>query len=358
VSSRAELEQLLEANPYDAETYRVYADVLQQEGDPRGELIQLQLAGEDAAAKQLIERRSDELLGPLVDFARDIPNGERIWWRFGFIHKLRVQNDMAGELARVRAHPSGRFLVELEIGCSGIMDANLKRVVALLAEQPPPTLRVLKLGIPWRPDPDFNFWFQGDDISALWPRLPQLRRLVVNGGLYGLGELDLPELETCSIQTGGLNPGNASAVARGVLPKLEFLEVCGDHDDSIETVYLRNGISTVSRTAGTFADIAPLLERTDLPRLRHLGIRNSLFTDEICGALASSALLSQLDELDLHRGTMTDAGARALAANPAAFAHLRRLDVSRNMLSQDGIAAIARLCRRVVTDRQDNARRR
>ena len=75
----------------------------------------------------------------------------------------------------------------------------------------------------------------------------------------------------------------------------------GDHDDSIETVYLRNGRATVSRTNGTLADIAPLLARTDLPKLRHLAITKTLFTDELVASLVKAPIVHGLDTL---RGQM------------------------------------------------------
>jgi uncharacterized protein (TIGR02996 family) len=40
----------IRTNPADDRTRLVYADVLQQRGDPRGELIALQLAGDSSAA--------------------------------------------------------------------------------------------------------------------------------------------------------------------------------------------------------------------------------------------------------------------------------------------------------------------
>jgi len=362
--TREELERAIDGDPYDAQLYAVLADLLQRDADPRGDLIALQLAAErnpelvgDAAS--CFKRHADRFVGELAPIARD-GNGETLRWRFGFIHGLRVQGDggvpgprsMADKLARVRAHPSGRFVTELALGPSGFEDAELTAAIAALAAAPPRALRMLHFGCVPRRDPSLNFWHMGDALDGILSVVPQLRRLVVNGGRYWVSSLDLPELRTLSFQIGGLNPTTARTIARARLPKLTFLEVTGDHDDSIETLYIRNGRSTVSRTSGTFAHIAPLLVRTDLPNLRHLGIPKALFTDEICAALPRAALLRQLEVLDLSHGFMTDDGARALAADPGAFSHLHRLDVSNNYLTRAGVAAVAGLARRVITSGQ------
>src|SRR5947209_4016867 len=79
-SSRREvLEAALVADPDDVATHRAYADLLTEEGDPRGELIAVQLALEDSARppeerKRLRHREQNLLaahgrdwLGPTAD---------------------------------------------------------------------------------------------------------------------------------------------------------------------------------------------------------------------------------------------------------------------------------------------------
>src|SRR5262245_11570952 len=90
--------QILE-RPDDREKYAVYADWLTERGDPRGELIQLQLKIEDKSvgAKERTEMRAREakvlaehaqtwlgaLAGPLLDV------GEQEGWQFGYRHRWR-----------------------------------------------------------------------------------------------------------------------------------------------------------------------------------------------------------------------------------------------------------------------------
>jgi hypothetical protein len=102
----------------------------------------------------------------------------------------------------------------------------------------------------------------------------------------------------------------------------------------------------------TLADAEALLARGDLPRLSSLGLRNTSFTDELCGVLADGRLLPQLTRLDLSMGIMTDEGAAALAAHKAAFKHLAVLDVSDNYLTSAGLAAVKRIAGSVVSTKQ------
>ncbi|MEZ4318619.1 MAG: TIGR02996 domain-containing protein [Myxococcota bacterium] len=92
VAARAELDGLRQAvfdAPDDADLRRVYADALSELGDPRGELILLQLAEAEGTAdrrsrarvKALLEAHESEWLGPMhAVFSK----GERVWDR-GFL---------------------------------------------------------------------------------------------------------------------------------------------------------------------------------------------------------------------------------------------------------------------------------
>lgn len=101
-------------------------------------------------------------------------------------------------------------------------------------------------------------------------------------------------------------------------------------------------------------DVEPLLRRVDLTHLAHLGLMNAAFTDNICRALTESSIAPQLHELDLSLGTMTDAGAEALA-RARAFPKVTRLDGSRNYVSDDGIALLREVFPEVIAEDQREA---
>ena len=61
-----EIEKALIADPTNRQAFAMLGDWLQEQGDPRGELISLQLGNKDKQAKALIEKHADYFLGPLA----------------------------------------------------------------------------------------------------------------------------------------------------------------------------------------------------------------------------------------------------------------------------------------------------
>jgi len=112
VSSRDGLEAALAA-AWDRETLAVYADHLQAEGDPRGELIVLDLELASRSTPELVARRSSLLsawLGPLV------PSDPHVSWigdsfRFGFVEDLVLEAPLdADRLAAILGSPLAPYL--------------------------------------------------------------------------------------------------------------------------------------------------------------------------------------------------------------------------------------------------------
>ena len=86
-----------------------------------------------------------------------------------------------------------------------------------------------------------------------------------------------------------------------------------------------------------------ILAAEGLTNVRHLGLMNAIFTDDICAALVDSKILPQLETLDLSMGCMTSAGVETILASKRAFAHLKKLDVSDNAIA-DNLAERPRAC--------------
>jgi hypothetical protein len=181
-------------------------------------------------------------------------------------------------------------------------------------------------------------WFHVGDLGPLWPAVPQLQSLIVQGGDFELGAIDLPQLTHAEFRTGGLSAASAQAIATARWPRLEQLEVWYGDDNYGGTA--------------TLTDASALLDRGDLSRLTALALRNTAFTDDLIRVLVASPLLAQLTRLDLSMGIMTDDGARQLAVHKAAFAHLAELDVSDNYLSADGLAALHGVANQVISRSQ------
>ncbi|MDQ3370899.1 MAG: TIGR02996 domain-containing protein, partial [Myxococcota bacterium] len=350
----SELERTVADDPEDREAYLVLADYLQGQGDPRGELIVLQLRGEDdprahKAAQKYFDVHHEAMLGPLVPHQK--VHGHRaadaFTWRRGYIQRARLstledeERSAAELLELVLRLPSGRFLAELTIGFDGSFDSGLERIVELLAEHGAPALRKLHLGDFVYPDECELSWFEVGDISGVWRALPRLRHLIVQGGTFDLGTIEHPTLERLEVRTGGLSAVNAAALTAARCPALRHLDVWyGTENYGWD---------------GSFAAVEPLLARTDLPALRHLGLRNAEFTDEACRALVTSPLLRQLEVLDLSLGTLSDDGAQTLAAHRDALRHLRVLDVSKSFLTDAGRAVLRGICAQVIDTEQQDA---
>src|SRR5262249_39763431 len=103
---REAFEQAILDNPDEVANYAAYADWLTEQGDPRGEFIQVQLALEDETVtgkkrqqfnrreQALLEKHESEWLGELEPFlGSSIAHGDILpeyAWRRGFLDALRV----------------------------------------------------------------------------------------------------------------------------------------------------------------------------------------------------------------------------------------------------------------------------
>lgn len=343
---------ILEA-PDNVDAYLVHADWLQSQGDPRGELIMLHHAATQAQgaralelktqAEQLIARHpallSEELAAAMKQEGRAKTQELSVQWHLGYLRSARLARsewesrfDMAATVKALLSHPSARFLRELTLGIPNFesgssYDGVIRAIVEAGGSR---SLRSLFIGDFRYPGETEISWTLVGDVEPLYAVLPRLSSLRLRGGEVSLGKIRLPELREFVMETGGLPLAAVKSIARAQWPNLERMEVWfGNRNYGAE---------------GGVSDIRPILEGKGLPKLRSLGLCNTDFTDRLCRALPDAPVLPQLESLDLSMGTMSDRGAELLAASAKAFRHLRRLDVSDNLLSPDGVAQVARLC--------------
>ncbi|MEU5881219.1 hypothetical protein [Spirillospora sp. NPDC047279] len=78
-----------------------------------------------------------------------------------------------------------------------------------------------------------------------------------------------------------------------------------------------------------------------MPRLRHLGLREFTFVDDLVEQLATSPLLPRLDSLDLSHSLLTGKGAQALI-NAEGFRDLTRLVLRRHCMDAETTETIRR----------------
>ncbi len=182
----ADLEASIMASPNEAQGYLVYADWLQQQGDPRGELIIVQhgladrtkdpreLDKLDVMERELFEKFAPELLGELRPHLR-VRDDKRyirgLAWRAGFIRAARLTPAwspgplfMSSALKKLLMHPSSRFLEHLVLDSFASED-DVRKTVKLLETKAPPTLRSL-----------VGEWYAYAGLAPIAKALPQVRR--------------------------------------------------------------------------------------------------------------------------------------------------------------------------------------
>jgi uncharacterized protein (TIGR02996 family) len=340
----------------DVAAYEVYADWLAERGDPRGELTMLALAverdglqrakAEAVQAAMLLHEHAPAWLGsftrPHVHYALE--------WHRGWITTAALgsttwddampePDELSALYAQLRALPAASLLRTLDFREFGDDDYEPRwdGCLEMLAEHGvPESLWRLRLG-------RTGYWDISatslDDLAPVCTLIPQLRELALELGHVNLGPLDLPELRSFELRTGGFTKQNLAAVLAAGWPKLERLALCfGENNYGGDC------------TAG---DVARLLEHAP-PQLVHLGLANAAFTDELVPLLAKRPLLRQLRTLDLPLGTFTDDGAALIVQHADAFGHLARLDISETCVTTAGVGALRRVVREVV-DREMKA---
>ncbi|MGW2546793.1 STM4015 family protein [Kitasatospora sp. NPDC001574] len=169
-------------------------------------------------------------------------------------------------------------------------------------------------------------WIDMVDVTPLLTTFPLLTELVVRGASgesvdgdgVSLKPVRHEHLRALRFESGGLPVGVPRAVAASELPALERL-----------AFWLG-----VPNYGGNTAldDLAPFLDGTRFPALRHLGLQNSEIQDEIAAAVAHAPVVARLESLDLSMGVLTDQGATALLDGQP-LTHLKSLDLHHHYLT-------------------------
>jgi uncharacterized protein (TIGR02996 family) len=345
------LERAIVADPDDLAAHAAYADWLMQQGDPRGEFIQVQLGLEDSALpaegrKQLQEREGKLLqehgrkwLGGLADFLldqKDIPNylrqsDNKSGYFFGFargwldtLQAPYLPIDCADILAKA---PETRLLRRLEIFQAESYEEPLPAIGSFLSN-----LRVLQIGEPQEGEYS-NCHISGETAVDLVAKLPRLEELYLLAHrvdmerlfrLKTLDKLRVLQIYHCHRYPLELLADNASFANLTHLLFYPHAMEPGEEDDG---AYINlNGVRAI-------------LQSRYLQKLSHLQFRLSDMGDDGCAEFVRSGILGRLKLLDLMFGRITDAGARTLAGCPQ-LKNLELLELSHNRLASAGINAL------------------
>jgi len=304
----ADLERRLLEDPDDLETLAVYGDWLQEQGDPRGELVALQLASQQGDPRRdesvLLGSNRGHLYGLLARLGGDL----QPIWRNGFLDQVHVGEGAwnrplqrgltGGDLLRgLVLLPAGLLLRKLSVSSGIYQLAETADAVGL-----PLLLRELTLG-PWGSETPPAYGI--DPLQP--PRLPtrsmrDLHVLRIHAQEIDFGSPpSLPELRELALRPRLLGPGLARQICEAHLPRLErlYLWLVGDE----------NNVEAERPAAG---DLLPLLDgRVELPHLRDLALINAgAQVGVLLRALASGPRVRRLETLQLH-GAEADTGTLA-----------------------------------------------
>jgi uncharacterized protein (TIGR02996 family) len=341
-SVREALEAAIRDDPDDLAAHSALADYLQEHGDPRGELIAVQLALEDpkrtAAQRKKLRQQEQklfsahgrELLGPILEYAADLGLFHRhnTAFRRGWLWALNLDSGGDDEYARLfqalAAAPEARFLHDLTI--DGEAPEESLKVLAKTAFAP--CLRRLQLG-----EGQAYTRTGGAQLAALVSAFVGLESLLVYAHL---------------------READAARLFAAPLPGLRELEVCCTWHYPLD-VLANNPTLTRLRRILFFPHMqergdAAYLNATGLRALgasKHLtALADLTFKlwgggDAAADALVETGLLFRLERLDLELGNLTDVGAHTLAGALGARPHrLRFLNLSANAVTPAGLDAL------------------
>jgi uncharacterized protein (TIGR02996 family) len=271
---RQALETALAENPDDLAAHMAYADHLMEQGDPRGEFIQVQLAlgttGKTTTQRDSLQRREQELALAhhrewLGDLAQPLLGDEGQISRFFQIHGIKGQN---GSVSFHRGWLARLFIARLS-----------------------------------------------PELASALVASPQTRLL---------GQLSI----------GSCHAGASLAEAR-YLGQVRYLDLGAPQDSAPWVVDAVRHMPRLEelRLKATGYRVVELLRLPVMATVRVLALAG--MTDLACQWLSHATVLKQLRVLDLSDSLITDEGARFLASAPD-LAHLDCLDIQGTEIGRQG----------------------
>jgi uncharacterized protein (TIGR02996 family) len=354
-SQREMLEAAIAADFDDLAAHAAYADLLAEQGDPRGEYIQLHLALEDAnqsprllaewrqRAHRLLQAHQRDWLGNLAPFLLggprstvepDTPNIEYTWKR-GWLAELHVQ-DVRDAFTRVLADaPEARMLQALSLRNTRLPN-NQGPLEPLVGSPYLGTLKSFALGDPEAPQPTAD----GQLVPSLVAQMPQLRVLDVRAEgipVRELAQLRLPALRALVLDYAA-EAGFEMLAGNRSLADLQRLSI------TVRFAMRATAGNAVAFEMGASywlpqEELRAFLMSPYFGRLNDLTLRIDTLGDAGCREIVRSGILRRLKRLDLRHCGITDDGAAALARSPA-LAHLEWLDVGGNRITPIGVSRL------------------
>jgi uncharacterized protein (TIGR02996 family) len=337
-SVREALEAAIRDDFEDLAAHSALADYLQEQGDPRGEFIAVQLALEDpkrsAAQRRKLQEQEWKLfsdhrqqwVGPILDFATGSYSRETNFRR-GWLSVLPLDLGDDDESARIlqalKVTPEARFVHDLT------MEREPEESFEALAQVTfAPFLRRLHIG-----EGQEYTHTSAAGVAALVAAFPRLEVLIIYAHL---------------------REDEAARLFAAPMPALRELEVCCTWHYPLDVLAKNRTLTHLRRIlffphmqergADAYLNAAGLRAlgaSKHLTALADLTFKMWGGGDAAADALVETGLLFRLERLDLTLGNLTDAGAQTLAHALASRPHrLRFLDLSSNAVTPEGLDAV------------------
>jgi uncharacterized protein (TIGR02996 family) len=343
-SQREALEAALVENPDDLATHMAYADWLNDQGDPRGEFIQTQLALEDpkvsANERKSLQKREEALL----------KKHGREW--FGDLSTYLLDQQGVRDYDRLRDRGYAFRFSRGWVDSLHLYDLSTPIAQAFLRS---PFVRLLRHLVISEP----NYDAPGLDVLIDAPNFGNLRTFQfgphddqchANGERIAEFVEKMLRLEELRLYAHGVDTHRLFALP---LPNLRVLTVNHLREYPLEVLAGNATLANLTHLSfqphmlepgddGTYlnrAGVRALVHSPHLKSLAHLRLCQSDLGDEGCVEMVRSGILKRLKVLDLWSGCITDEGARVLAACPD-LRRLERLNIAENGLTQAGIDAL------------------
>jgi uncharacterized protein (TIGR02996 family) len=298
-----ELEAVIRERVDDPGAYEVYGDWLSERGDPRGELIALQIAGKDASA--LLDEYAWEWLGALAWLDEDV----RVDWRYGFpvaitIGSADYRSDYADVASLVRAIARMPNMASVETIDIKPTNGWHSGVFAAIGEGLPRSTRRLAIQTPEHE--------RMDDLPDAYSGMQSIAELRLESYAFELGTIALPNLRALDLVTRGLTKENLESLREAQWPALERL-VLWISDEGVDECDVE------------IDDLAWILAGATLPALKHLGLCGRADGQPLFERLLEAPILPQLEVLDLAGTYLPTDVLATFRAQYAKLAHLRAI---------------------------------
>jgi len=214
---RAQLEAAIDENPEQPDAYLVLADWLQQQHDPRGELIIL-ASRREFESQTKHEAALQKQIGPAA------PRHGTWRWFHGFVQRVDTyfENADADWLRGFLNHPSLRHATALEFALWDDDQDDRQWLIDVISERPRPSCRELEIqselsGPGYVP-------FGELDLGALWSALPRVTSLRVRSRHLRPGSLVSPTLQSLFLD-GEVSHVDLRPLLAASAPSLRMLEL-------------------------------------------------------------------------------------------------------------------------------------